>query len=70
LLPYRIIATYIAFIVKLTCVENAWEEVTDERGRVRWTAVPGGTGKHGERLCAWKEGKEACREAVMELVWS
>lgn len=48
--------------------KSLWEEVTDEKGRVRWTVVEKiDVGEDG-RICTG-DG-DVCEDAVMELVWS
>ena len=50
---------------------DLWDEVVDERGRVRWTVV-GGEDKAlvGHDICSDVQGKKECEEAVMELLWA
>ena len=48
--------------------KSLWEEVTDERGQLRWTRVD--DVEDGVRMCVDEKGRDECEDAVMELVWS
>ncbi|KAG8959207.1 hypothetical protein FRC03_008293 [Tulasnella sp. 419] len=44
---------------------DLWEDVTDEKGRLRWTVVD----DVGHAICDDSRGREECEAAVSELVW-
>ncbi len=49
--------------------KSLWEEVTDERGRVRWEKIEG-IGSSSRMCTKNSTSLPFCEDAVMELIWS